>query len=328
MSQQSNEPTKNKPYAVFLSYNSEDREAVEQLAIYLQDRANLPLWLDKWKLIPGESWVENLERGLAESATCAIFVGQSGKGPWQEQEVKLALRYQVKNPNFRVIPVLLPDAPVQPELPPFLAGNMWVDLRKGLQDDDALWRLECGIRGVPPERGRPRPQSEKTPIKQPEIPAQTQTKQPSEKMPRATEKAEPEQPKPKPEVEKADFYKIDRKYKTFRITSEEKTFKKQQEVPGRTQTKQPSQKTRQAPLIRLRSQSLTVSKEEAQKVFKLDKDWQPLEYTENDYEDQGEVVVDHATGLMWQKSGSGDYLTYKKAQAYINTNSQFKYTVN
>jgi hypothetical protein len=256
-------PQQDKRYAVFLSYNSEDRAAVEQLAIYLQDRVNLHPWLDKWELIPGESWVENLERGLAESATCAIFVGQSGKGPWQEQEVKLALRQQVKNPDFRVIPVLLPDAPQQPELPAFLSGNMWVDFRNGLHDDDALWRLECGICGEPPGRGRPKPQPEVILLKLQEIPEQARTKQPSEKMPRT-------------------------------------------------------------PVIRLRSEPLVVLTDEAQKIFKVKKNWpawllgyKPFEYIQNEFEDWGETVIDHVTGLMWQKSGSMETLTYQKARAYI-----------
>jgi hypothetical protein len=144
-----------KPYAVFLSFNSEDRAAVEKIAIYLQDKVNLRSWFDQWELIPGESWVENLQRGLATSETCAVFVGKSGEGPWQKREVEVALQYQVYNHKFRVIPVLLPDAPKQPELPMFLAGNMWVDFRgKRLDDDDTLWRLECGIRGETPGRGR------------------------------------------------------------------------------------------------------------------------------------------------------------------------------
>lgn len=145
-----------KTYAVFLSFNSEDREAVEQIARYLADKAKLRPWFDQWELIPGEPWVRNLERGLAASSTCAVFVGKSGEGPWQRREVEIALRHQVDNYEFRVIPVLLSDAPTQPELPMFLSGNMWVDFRKnGLDDDDALWRLECGILGKAPGRGRP-----------------------------------------------------------------------------------------------------------------------------------------------------------------------------
>jgi hypothetical protein len=144
-----------KPYAVFLSYNDEDRKAVESLAVHLADNAKLPLWFDRWTLVPGEPWVRNMERGLADSLSCAVFVGKSGAGPWQTPEVETALRQQVRDPNFRVIPVLLPEAPQQPGLPPFLSGNTWVDFRGGLTNDDTLWRLECGIRGTPPGRGRP-----------------------------------------------------------------------------------------------------------------------------------------------------------------------------
>ncbi len=145
-----------KKYAVFLSFNSEDREMVEKIAVYLKDKTNLRPWFDQWDLIPGEPWVRNLESGLTDSSTCAVFVGKSGEGTWQSREVETALRQQVNKKDFRVIPVLLPDAPKQPELPLFLAGNMWIDFReKGIDDDHTLWRLECGIRGVAPGKGRP-----------------------------------------------------------------------------------------------------------------------------------------------------------------------------
>jgi hypothetical protein len=73
------------------------------------------------------------------------------------------------------------------------------------------------------------------------------------------------------------------------------------------------------PMIHLRSKPLTVSREGAQNIFGLTQDRfpRPLEYIENDFEDQGETVIDHTTGLMWQKSGSEKELTYKKAQIYI-----------
>jgi hypothetical protein len=142
-----------KSYDVFLSYNSEDLEAVELIAVHLADRAGLKPWLDKWELVPGEPWFRNLERGLTSALTCAVFVGKSGEGPWQQRELAAALDRQVKNSGFRVVPVLLPDAPATPDLPVFLAGNTWVAFRDIL-DDEALWRLECGICGKPPGRGR------------------------------------------------------------------------------------------------------------------------------------------------------------------------------
>jgi hypothetical protein len=81
----------------------------------------------------------------------------------------------------------------------------------------------------------------------------------------------------------------------------------------------------EAKTVRLRSEPATVSTKEVQQVFglttrKLDwgtTDWAPRTYSTHQYEDQGEVVVDRTTGLMWQKSGSSGYMDYQDAQAYI-----------
>ncbi len=43
----------------------------------------------------------------------------------------------------------------------------------------------------------------------------------------------------------------------------------------------------------------------------------PIVYIENDFDVQGEVVVDHATGLMWQQSGSPNNIKYNDVQKYI-----------
>ncbi len=66
----------------------------------------------------------------------------------------------------------------------------------------------------------------------------------------------------------------------------------------------------------LRSQPMTVSAEEKQRVFKLRDKYYPREYLENDFEVQGEIVINHATGLTWQQSGSQKELTYSQAQDY------------
>jgi hypothetical protein len=66
-----------------------------------------------------------------------------------------------------------------------------------------------------------------------------------------------------------------------------------------------------------RKEPITVSEDDFIDVFKLNENWRPLEYIENDFEDRGETVMDHATGLLWQKSGSDEYLTYEQAGAYV-----------
>lgn len=68
---------------------------------------------------------------------------------------------------------------------------------------------------------------------------------------------------------------------------------------------------------RVRRDPIRISDTEARGNFGLDSKWRPLAYVDNKYEDNGnETITDHATGLMWQKSGS-DWLPFEKAEAYI-----------
>ena len=68
---------------------------------------------------------------------------------------------------------------------------------------------------------------------------------------------------------------------------------------------------------KLRSSPLIVLYKDARDTFKLTPRWNPLSFMKNDYEDKGNTVVDHATGLQWQKSGSS-LLPYDGVQAYID----------
>lgn len=151
-----------KLYDVFLSHNSRDKEAVEYLARRIVQEAKLKPWLDKWELVPGETWQEALEAGLEASRTCAVCLGPEGVGPWQNEEMRAALSDRVSQKDFRVIPVLLPGAlqPTGKELPRFLSRLTWVDFSgpEGLKDNLAFGRLVAGVRGVAPgSDGRPRP---------------------------------------------------------------------------------------------------------------------------------------------------------------------------
>src|SRR5215469_16266051 len=144
------------PFHVFLSHSSTDKPAVEALARRLAKEGIDP-WLDKWHLIPGDPWQAAIEAALAESATCAVFVGPSGFGPWQNEEMRAAIDRRVRDSgrHFRVIPVLLPGAEraERSSLPTFLVATTWVEFRDSLNDQDAFHRLVCGIRGVEPGAG-------------------------------------------------------------------------------------------------------------------------------------------------------------------------------
>ena len=69
------------------------------------------------------------------------------------------------------------------------------------------------------------------------------------------------------------------------------------------------------PTLRSTPQELTI--EQLHQECTLDEDMKPLKSVTHQYRVQDEMVVDEATGLMWQKSGSDTSLTYKEAQSYI-----------
>lgn len=141
---------------VFLSYSSDDRAAVDALALRLV-RENIQPWLDTWNLIPGEPWQESIEIALDSCASCAVFIGPGGTSPWQNEEMRAALDRRVAEgwQKFRVIPVLLPGAErgERGRLPAFLTANTWVEFRQTLDDENAFRRLLAGIRGVEPGIG-------------------------------------------------------------------------------------------------------------------------------------------------------------------------------
>jgi tetratricopeptide (TPR) repeat protein len=143
-------------FHVFLSHSSADKPAVEELARRLA-KDGVQAWLDKWNLIPGDPWQPAIEKALAESETCAVFVGPSVFGPWQNEEMRAAIDRRVRESarRFRVIPVLLPGAEraERSSLPTFLAATTWVEFRDSLDDPDAFHRLVCGIRGLEPGPG-------------------------------------------------------------------------------------------------------------------------------------------------------------------------------
>src|SRR4030095_9040111 len=92
------------------------------------------------------------EQAPTESRTCAVFLGPADLGPWENEEMRLALDMRTRNSAFRVIPVLLPNTQMPENVPRpyFLRRVTWVDFRGGLDDADAFHRLVSGIKGIAP----------------------------------------------------------------------------------------------------------------------------------------------------------------------------------
>src|SRR5947208_12873582 len=97
-------------FDVFLSHNSTDKPLVERIAERLK-RERLDPWLDAWHLVPGEDWQQGLAEALRASRTCAVFVGPTDLGAWENHEVGVALDRAANDPEFRLFLVLLPGLP-------------------------------------------------------------------------------------------------------------------------------------------------------------------------------------------------------------------------
>jgi hypothetical protein len=68
--------------------------------------------------------------------------------------------------------------------------------------------------------------------------------------------------------------------------------------------------------IQLRNTPLTVSQAQSAQAFGI-QGMRPRQYIQNLFEDRGAAILDHTTGLLWEKSGSG-LCTYEDAHTYVD----------
>lgn len=149
-------PTEN--FHAFLSHSHNDAEWVEELAGRLEDKENFRVWLDRWTLIPGQHWQQEMARGLDQANCCIVCVSEQTPLGWFREEIQKALNRQSQDPSFRVIPLLLPNASIE-NISEFLELRTWVDFRHEVDPDYAFHLLVSGIKGVAPGRW-PRKKSE------------------------------------------------------------------------------------------------------------------------------------------------------------------------
>lgn len=135
-------------YDVFLSHAHIDAEVVEKIGQRILN-AGLTVWLDKWVLVPGDRWQQEMARGLDQASTCAVCIGQTTPRGWFQQEIQRALNRQSKERTFRVIPVILPEGDTG-VVDDFLELRTWIEFKNGHDDPAAVHLLTCGIRGIPP----------------------------------------------------------------------------------------------------------------------------------------------------------------------------------
>lgn len=139
-------------FDVFLSHSHLDAQWVERhLAIRLEETHGFQVWLDKWVLVPGEPWQPALARGIDQARCCVVCIGEEASSGWFQQVIQRAKHRQARDPLFRVIPVLLPNAK-DINIDDFLELNTLVDFRNS-DFARTFHVLVCGVKGIPP--GKP-----------------------------------------------------------------------------------------------------------------------------------------------------------------------------
>jgi hypothetical protein len=107
--------SKTEIFDVFLRHNNQDKPEIREISQKLASK-NIRPWLDEEQIRPGTSWQTALGQQIESIRSTAVFVGENGVGPWQNQEIQALLSQFVKR-ECPVIPVVLPSANTTPDLP-------------------------------------------------------------------------------------------------------------------------------------------------------------------------------------------------------------------
>ena len=136
---------------IFISHQSEFKPWVEWLARMLKAQGR-SVFLDKWHLVPGSSWVEGLGQGLRQ-ARSAILVAtpEAVNSGWVRREHDKLVARSTAEPAFRYVPLVFGQLPGLP----FLDTLQCVDCRDPAQYRDWFHRLLCGLDGRSPGVGPP-----------------------------------------------------------------------------------------------------------------------------------------------------------------------------
>jgi hypothetical protein len=132
---------------VFLSYNRRDAVHAAALNDWLGSQG-VATFFDQRDLGAGQLWLPDLERRIEHDAQAvAVLVGPAGLGNTQQYEYQLALTRQAAEPDFPVIPVILPGTPDWRVPRGFLGLQTWIDFRSAI-DQPGLQRLLAATRRV------------------------------------------------------------------------------------------------------------------------------------------------------------------------------------
>jgi hypothetical protein len=129
------------PYDIFVSFNFKDKVMIDPI---IRDLREVGLKVFEPSVIkPGDDWTDRIVTAIHMSRAVLVVIGPNGLGPWQQQEVDLALAKTTK-----VITLLLQGAS-RPEHD-LLNLRQWIEITENDPPVRIIWRVLEGIMGAKP----------------------------------------------------------------------------------------------------------------------------------------------------------------------------------
>jgi WD40 repeat protein len=133
-------------YDVFVSYSRADGRHAKTIDSVLRDKG-LKTFFDRSNLAGGQPWVRALEQAIGAARAVIVLIGPRGLGNTQQYERELAFVRKTRDPDFPIVPVILPETTTDPPFD-FLRVLTWIDFSHVAKVSDAPDVLEQLLRSI------------------------------------------------------------------------------------------------------------------------------------------------------------------------------------
>lgn len=114
---------------VFLSHSSKDKPFIRQLATDLK-KNGVGVWLDEQNIAVGDSIVERVGQGLAESDYFVLAMSNNSmNSPWVKKELNQALVSEIEQRDVKILPVKISEC----EIPVLIKDKKYADFSSQYQ---------------------------------------------------------------------------------------------------------------------------------------------------------------------------------------------------
>lgn len=118
------------PKRVFISYPESEKETAKKLANLIRVNG-YKVWLDEEQILPGEKWTDKIKNAIIDAE---VFVTLLKADYSNSDAVMFELVYASTQKKLKVVPVLLDNMKMPPQLNGFRFIDAYTDIDKGLKE--------------------------------------------------------------------------------------------------------------------------------------------------------------------------------------------------